>query len=123
MIFFVNFILFTMSIFLLPGISAQPPEKVYSKLSGNLVDHFYAWLLQAGQVSSSGMCAIRCSLQEKCTLFQFKDGQCEVFKQETIPGIGIISLNNMTEVWRIDTGNVEQGEKVILSYHLVQLIQ
>ncbi len=93
-----------MHIILLLGVSGQPMDKAYSKLRRNLVDPNYAKSLRTSPVSSRRMCAMRCSLDDICTLFQFKDGHCELFKLETEPGIGIISLANMTDIWRLDIG-------------------
>ncbi len=88
---FVNVIYFIMCIFLLPGRKGQFLNKLYSKLTGNLADQLYVRSPGTDSVSCRGMCAMGCNLDEMCTLFQFKDGQCQLLKQETGPGMGITS--------------------------------
>ncbi len=101
---FVSFILFIMYMFLLPGVRGQCPNKIYSKLTGNIADQLYVQLLKTDHVRSRQMCAMACSQSEMCTLFQFKDEICKLLKQEAGPGSGIISLTGMTAVWRIYIG-------------------
>ncbi len=101
---FVSFTLFIMHVSLLYEVKGQLYDETYSKLSGNEVDQLYARLLKTDRVSSRILCAISCSQHMMCTLFQFKDGQCKLLKQETKPGIGITSLTGMTEVWSVDLG-------------------
>ncbi len=102
---FVSFILFTLIIFLLSVVRGHPPDKIFSKFRENLVDQLYSWLLLTGAVHNGQMCAKICRLNGVCTLFQFRDEHCKLFINETVPGMGIISLTNMTEVWILDTGN------------------
>ncbi len=88
----VTFLLFIMYIFLLSEGRGQPPDRIYSKLSGNLIDLPYAQLINTDHISSRMLCAMECSQAEMCTLFQFKAGQCQQLKQEAGPGIDIIVL-------------------------------
>ncbi len=103
---FVHFTLFITCMFLPPGMRGQPPEKsnIFSKLTRNLADQLYVRSLGTDSVSCRGMCAMGCNLDEMCTLFQFKDGQCQLFKKETGPGMGITSLTSMTDIWSVDIG-------------------
>ncbi len=65
-----------------------------------------------------------CNLDEMCTLFQFKDGQCQLLKQETGPGMGITSLTGMTDIWSVDIGkgttaqNADKGKSISLYFTL-----
>ncbi len=102
-----------MHVSLLYKVKGQLYDETYSKLSGNEVDQMYARLLKTDHVSSRILCTIRCSQHMMCTLFQFKDGQCKLLKQETKPGIGITTLKGSTEVWSVDLG------KITTLYHVV----
>lgn len=115
---FISIILFTTFIFPLHGMRGEPLDKIYIQLSENLLlDQCYARSLMTDRTSNHLMCAMKCSQHEMCTLFQFKDGKCQLFKQETHSGINIISLNNMTEVWRLDIGK----ETITLEWKWVYL--
>ncbi len=101
---FVSCRLLIISTFLLLGVGGKPCNNTYSKLSGRTVDQLYAQLLQTDPANITLACAVRCNVHGMCTLFQFKDGQCQLYKEEPRPGIGINSLTGMTEVWRLDLG-------------------
>ncbi len=82
----------------------HPPDKTYSKLSGNLLGQLYAQLRWNQSAYSTRVCAGHCSLADKCTLFQFKEGQYELLTQEARRVMGITSLAGMAEVWRLNRG-------------------
>ncbi len=111
--FFVRITLFIMHVSLIYEVKGQYCDQAYYKLNGNIVDQLYARLLKTDHVPSRGMCAMRCCLAEMCRLFQFKDGQCKLLKQETMPGMGITSLIGMTEVWSVDIGKTTNLIRVI----------
>ncbi len=98
MVLFVNLSLFTLSVLLLNAVRGHLPGNVYSKLGRNMLDQLYAWLCGTDSgCYSMQECASRCSIDEMCTLFQLKDEQCKLYRQEVGPGIGITSLAGMTE--------------------------
>ncbi len=103
---FVTFTFLIMHMILLPEVRGQPCNETYIKLCQHHVDQLYARLLKTDAVFSRWMCAMRCSITEMCRLFQFKDGQCKLLKQEAGPRITITSLTGMTEVWSVDLGKV-----------------
>ncbi len=130
----VSLLSFTISVLCLPGVvRGQSCNKMYSKLSDNLVDELYFQLCKTDSAHTRLRCAMRCSLGESCTLFQFKNGQCELFKQESGPGIDIISGPpeiGMTAVWTSYIGKTtimlglirERGMKEYLSKPFMKFI-
>ncbi len=128
MVLFVT-VMFFIGMLLFPGVNGgHPLNKLYYKLSENQMDQLYFRLLQSGSANSRLMCAMHCNIDEMCTLLKFQDGQCELFKEQTTPGIGSISLTGVLEVWKyigkaiITLGMLRKGrEEQYLSKQFIKL--
>ncbi len=103
-ILFVSYTYVIMYVALLSEVRGQSCDETYLKLSGNVVNQVYVKLLKTDTVCRRLMCAMRCCLHERCKLFQFEDGQCQLFTWGTESGINLNILDGKSDVWKVDIG-------------------